>query len=69
MYQDSRITKMARIINQVSLYYRREIADRIQNKKGVSYQAIIQELKLAESLDLSKSTISRKVKRIERKAS
>ena len=58
---------MARIINQdLASTTEEKIADIIQNKKEVSYQAIIQELKLAESLDLSKSTISRKVKSLEK---
>ena len=43
-----------------------KIANIIQNKKEVSYQTIREELKLIYSLDLSKSTVSRKTKSLEK---
>lgn len=67
MPQGSRITKMAKITNQEQTSTTEEkIANIVQNKKEVGYQAIMEELKSTESLDLSKSTISRKIRDLER---
>lgn len=67
MKQGSKITKMAKIIETDQTSTTEEkVARIIQNKKEVSYQTIIDELKVAESLELSKSTISRKVRSLEK---
>jgi len=67
MKEGTRITKMAKIIDLDQTSTTEEkVARIIQNKKEVSYQSIMDELKSTESLELSKPTISRKVRSLEK---
>lgn len=67
MKEGTRITKMAKIIDfDQTATTEEKVARIIQNKKEVSYQSIIDELKSTESLELSKPTISRKVRSLEK---